>query len=284
MFRKHAIAILPDPDCFKLRLLCLRHYVVPSLGWSFGSGCAICRDVSREQVRPTTGCLAPDVACSCTICARQPNSLRDLAFNAHFLLVLNIERFKLTRNVTYSQYRFACESGRVDIERLLPPDFPSITVLYNFSCCSSRPAHATCSPVQSWIAAATGHFSSQMDAVSSIYAHKSHYWCTMCEKPLFFKNRLPLARAYWGRSSLIFQNDRIHYSKFKITFPSKFKIMTESAVGASSKNSKLCNYKMLQHFFSLVYTFRSRILNFISFHGHRRRHDTVQASGSGSSN
>ena len=120
MFLNHAIAILPDPDCFKLRLLCLRHYDVPSVGCSFGSGCAICRDVSPEQVRPPTGCLSPDGACSCPICTRQPPSLRDLAFNAHFLLLLNIERFELTRNVTYSHCRFACESGRVDIERLLP--------------------------------------------------------------------------------------------------------------------------------------------------------------------
>ena len=113
---------------------CLRHYDVPSVRWSFGSGCAICRDMAREQVRPLTGCLAPDDACLCNICTRQPPSLRDVAFTGHFTLVLNIERFRLMRNVTYSQYRSACVC---------------ITVIYTFSCCPSRPSHCLLFPLDS---------------------------------------------------------------------------------------------------------------------------------------
>ena len=91
MFRQHAITILPDAVCAEIRLLCLRYYAVPSVGWSHGSGCAICRDTTRQQIRHLTGCLAPAESCRCNICVRQPPSLKALAFHAHFTLVLNIE-------------------------------------------------------------------------------------------------------------------------------------------------------------------------------------------------
>ena len=142
-FRRHAITILPDQDGFTTRLLCMR-YDVPSAGWTYSSGCTICCGVARVQVRPFTGCLAPAEACSCTICTRRPPSLKALAFHSYFALVRNIEQFRLTRRVRYSQYRAAYCSGRVDIAQLLPPDFPAITLIHTFTSCPSRPPHSTC--------------------------------------------------------------------------------------------------------------------------------------------
>ena len=71
-FRRHAITILPDQDGFITRLLCIRHYDVPSAGWTFSSGCTIYSGVGRVQIRPFTVCLAPAEACSCNICTRRP--------------------------------------------------------------------------------------------------------------------------------------------------------------------------------------------------------------------
>ena len=72
-FRRHAITILPDEDGFTTRLLCIRHYDVPSAGWTFSSGCTTCAGVAREQVRPFTGCLPPAEACGCNFCTRRPH-------------------------------------------------------------------------------------------------------------------------------------------------------------------------------------------------------------------
>ena len=94
-FRKHASTVLSDRDGFVQRLLCLRQYDVPSAGWFFASGCPTCMGLARAQFRLLTGCLAPDEACDCTICMRQPPSLRDLAFYSYYTLVLNIERSEL---------------------------------------------------------------------------------------------------------------------------------------------------------------------------------------------
>jgi hypothetical protein len=160
MFRQHAITILPDAVCAEIRLLCLRYYAVPSVGWSHGSGCAICRDTTRQQIRHLTGCLAPAESCRCNICVRQPPSLKALAFHAHFTLVLNIEWFKLTRHVTYSvSWRLRRQLGHY--WACATPEFPSITIMHTFTYCLSRPSHATCSPGQSWIVAATRTFDSR---------------------------------------------------------------------------------------------------------------------------
>ena len=87
-FWKHAITFLYYRDGFVQRLLCLRQYDIPSAGWFFASGSPICMGLARAQVRCLTGCLAPVEACNSTICTRQPPSLRDLAFQSYYTLVL----------------------------------------------------------------------------------------------------------------------------------------------------------------------------------------------------
>ena len=72
-FRRHAITLFPDRERFTIRLLCVRHYDVPSVGWTFSSGCGICETAARPQVLPFTGCLAPAGACHCNICTRRPH-------------------------------------------------------------------------------------------------------------------------------------------------------------------------------------------------------------------
>ena len=160
---------------------------MPSAGWTFGSGCTICAGVAREQVRPFTGCRAPAEDCRCIICTRQPPSLKALAFHTYFTLVRNIERFQLTRHVTYSQYRAACGSGRVDIEQLLPPEYPNVTNIHTFTSCPHRPSHTICTPLQAWIYAATRRFESRGEALAALCTDMNLYWCVVCDKPLFFR-------------------------------------------------------------------------------------------------
>ena len=83
-FRRHAITLFPVRERFTIRLLCVRHYDVPSVGWTFSSGCSIFDAAARDQIRPFTGCLAPAEACRCNICTRRPPSLKALAFKAFY--------------------------------------------------------------------------------------------------------------------------------------------------------------------------------------------------------
>jgi hypothetical protein len=56
-----------------------------------------------------------------------------------------VANFKLTRELTYRQYLFACGftvSG--DATSLLPPDFPHISVDCRFACCEKHKLHRDC--------------------------------------------------------------------------------------------------------------------------------------------
>jgi hypothetical protein len=52
VFRRHALKFLPGLTIGHTpRLLCLRHYMVASMGWAFVSGCVPCRDRFRNRLR-----------------------------------------------------------------------------------------------------------------------------------------------------------------------------------------------------------------------------------------
>ena len=102
-------------------------------------------------------------------------------FQCLFNLVHNIERFKLTRHVTYSQYRAACGSGRIDIAQLIPPEFPVVTLLHTFTKCPNRPSHTSCSHGQAWIWAATRSFESREEAFAALCSDRNIYLCSVCD-------------------------------------------------------------------------------------------------------
>ena len=152
--------------------VCLQHYNIASSGWTLGSGCTLCLDAYRQSILPLTACKAPLEAC---------RSLR-----------INIERFELTRDVTYSQYRHAVDTKRVDIERLLPPNFPKVVLQFQYRYCPGHPSHTLCSPDHPGLAAATRSFNTAEEAVAALYFFKNQYWCTVCKKPLFFPIKCPV--------------------------------------------------------------------------------------------
>ena len=161
--------VLSDRAGFVHRLLFLRKYDVPSAGWFFASGCPICMGLAIAQVRPLTSCLALDEACDCTICARQPPSLRDLAFHSYYTLLLNINRFELTLHVTASPFRAAYDSALVDIERLLPPEFPSITVSALLPTVLAGAPMLPVPPDNPWVSTAKRTFASEEEVVTWPY-------------------------------------------------------------------------------------------------------------------
>ena len=215
-FRGHAITILPatftrSPLSNRLILLCLRHYRDASTGWSIYSGCVTCRDEFRDDVGPFTGCRALDETCSCRVCRRQPPSLQDMVSNVVFSLVYNIDRFAVTRDVTFDHYVYSVDSKRVDVWRLLPPDFPSITLEFQFECCTLHKIHTVlsvrrCIPPlstsssQKWM---RSRLSRHCDADSGVLIAKSRY-------------SIQLTLQYTRTSKIRFPIDRIHEPKSEI--------------------------------------------------------------------
>jgi len=109
----------------------LKYYGARSDGCTDVEGCQACIERYQGAICTLNNCELPNI-CHCNICTRQPPSLRDSASHILFRCVLDLKRFELTRYTTYSQYKFAVASGRVDDLRLLSPRFPQIEIMLRF--------------------------------------------------------------------------------------------------------------------------------------------------------
>jgi hypothetical protein len=104
--------------------------------------------------------------------------------------------FEVTRDVTYGQYVSALSSGLARAVGLLPPDFPNVSVRFQYANHHTRPYHPHYRPELPWQAAAYRSFGSAADAISDLYVHRDQYWCAWCDRTLFFINTCPLHGDY----------------------------------------------------------------------------------------
>jgi hypothetical protein len=150
------------------------------------SRCDRCTAAFRGNLRPYMDCVVPEEPCNCKVCVRQPPTLRDMASRTLFSLCLRPERFELTREVIHSEFVHAIHSERAQVERCLPPGFPTLTLHFTYQYCSHLPFHPWCNPTLPWHATVRRTFDSPEEAFSELYSRRDLYWCTWCEKPLFF--------------------------------------------------------------------------------------------------
>jgi hypothetical protein len=185
-FAKHAILLFSPQQSQPPILLFLRYHRAKSDGWTDIDRCLACVQDYQLRLRPHNNCNRPD-NCYCDICKRQPPSLHDSASHILFRCVLDIERFELTSYITYGQYTYAVQSGRVDNFRLLPPEFPFIRILYKFhgDMLDDR-YHDHCANNTEFDATIRTSFVDIETAVQSLVRYKRHYRCKHCERGLFF--------------------------------------------------------------------------------------------------
>jgi hypothetical protein len=157
-FRKHAVTLLPpdlanpqSSDDFPL-MRCLTDHRALSDGWRDSSNCTDCVATYHDAVRDICQCRAPteEEGCACTICRRQPPSLRHAALHM-VRQIYNVERFVLTVNTANEEYRFAVSSNSVHAGNLLPPGYPLVGIW--FRCDPARfesKFHEDCSGLGSW--------------------------------------------------------------------------------------------------------------------------------------
>jgi hypothetical protein len=143
-------------------------------GWTDIEGCGLCIEKYQRSIRAFNDCMRP-ANCQCIICTRQPPSLRDSASHILFNCVLDLERFNLTCYTTYSQYKFAAGSGRVDELSLLPPRFPVVEVRFRFLTFEER-FHLHCPGRGYWNTRMEGVFGDIKSTIALLIKHESFYW------------------------------------------------------------------------------------------------------------
>lgn len=129
-------------------VLFLKHYIAASDGWKINFECRHCVKRYRVIIRPLANCSHLDKTCPCVVCRRQLLILLASAAHMVFTQVFNIERFDLTRCVTYEQYAYDVSSNRVCERKLVPPDFPVTYCHFRFICCSLHSFHRGCSNIR----------------------------------------------------------------------------------------------------------------------------------------
>jgi hypothetical protein len=94
--------------------------------------------------------------------------------------------FKLTQNTTYQQYVYAVRSNLVtDRWRVQPPEFPLVEVSFHFHRLPQR-LHDHCPGQGSRAGAYAYSFDNLDEAISELVECRDTFWCSFCEKPLFF--------------------------------------------------------------------------------------------------
>ena len=167
-------------------MLCLKYYRAESGGWRNDILCGMCIARFQSRFQHATSCLrTPD--CRCTVCAGQPPSLLGLASNHLFRLILELDRFELTREATYGQYVLAVRSHRVSARQLLPPGFPDIRLSFRCDIFAYK-LHHHCPGRGAWKIQMEYTFGSESEAIRSIVRIENTYWCRHCRRGLFFYN------------------------------------------------------------------------------------------------
>ena len=110
-------------------MIFIRYYRPISDGWSDKVACSPCTLEYKAIMKSFLDCRLPD-KCHCNVCVRQPPSLRNAASHVLIRHVYNIKHmFRFTSHITFNEYVYTVRTGRVDIERLLPPQFQLISII-----------------------------------------------------------------------------------------------------------------------------------------------------------
>ena len=126
------------------RLLFLKHYRALSEGWwKDRDNCVECVANFHISLTIVSACQQPADDCLCIVCRRQPPSLRDLCSNAYFH---TLQHFELNANTIFQRYMYAVNSGLVCTSKLIPPNFPTIQLIFYYDTFETN-IHSDC-PVE----------------------------------------------------------------------------------------------------------------------------------------
>ena len=200
---KLAITLLPA-DCLLARdytpsqigelppltMRCLQYHRLRSDGWFDPYNCEDCVVEYRNSIPDLVPCRAPDEACSCSICLRQPPSLRLSALHTINTLLFNVENFELSALTTYDEYVYVVRSGEAHMPQILPPEYPEIRVWYqsDFLADSTDRYHRHCPGAGPWGTFTCSKFHSDEEAIVKLVDYRTHFWCAFCNRGLFFPN------------------------------------------------------------------------------------------------
>ena len=103
----------------------------------------------------------------------------------------DMRQFLFTTSTTFNQYVDAVVSG-VYWQRLLPPGFPSIHISFTYNSFNAK-FHPSCPGIRLWHGQISRTFDLDSDAILALAdeSQKNTFWCSACNRGLFFPNTCP---------------------------------------------------------------------------------------------
>jgi len=90
--------------------------------------------------------------------------LRDICLNEYFR---NLQDFELNANMTFQWYVYTLNSGLVCTRKLLPPNFPSILLIFDYDTFETE-VHPECPGERSWHGKIHRDFDIPSEAISAL--------------------------------------------------------------------------------------------------------------------
>ena len=180
-------SIIAYPIYGRVRILYVQHPRARSDGWFTTDLCDNCpRDV-RLAVSEPLGCsMRP--TCKCGICVRQPPTLKAMAAQVVFDMVLNLGRFEVAQTTNFNDYLYAYMSGRVPPAQLVADYARCALRTHLYHSATERRYHRHCvSSMGStvFLPASCTQFESSDNALISFLCERRRWWCFVCDRPLF---------------------------------------------------------------------------------------------------
>ena len=124
----------------------------------------------------------------CSLCIKNPPTLKALSSNVLFSCWFNINEFEFVNNITYTIYKFVTENANVSLSQLVPFQ-PPFTLVSHYALCNpteNKRVHKKCIDVPHiWLSKESTYISNSKMFVETVITYKNKFWCFSCQKPLF---------------------------------------------------------------------------------------------------
>ena len=110
-------------------------------------------------------------------------------------MVHNLTHFELTPDTAYEQYVYANESKEMDLDNLLPPEFPEVRIWFRYDHPDfEHKFHRDCprAGVDAWHVEMCHSFLSIATAIHNLASEEGTYWCNYCPRGLFSPTHVPI--------------------------------------------------------------------------------------------
>lgn len=181
--------------------ICYTHIYDSNCGWGNRNPLVLETNIVNARSLKST-CEIHHKEIKCSLCIKNPPSLKALSSNVLFTCVFNLKEFEFVNNISYNIYKSVTENSKVSVCQLVPFQ-PPFTLVSHYAICElikNKRVHKNCIDVPHvWLGKESTYISNENMFVKTVITHRDKFWCASCNKPLFsiYKHGMQRIIAEW---------------------------------------------------------------------------------------